>query len=89
MPAIIEWLVEEIDENDDIVNVHHAETYSQAVQWAADAPKARIGLVRDLPRLDGRSWAYIVDGKLPEYFTDAYDDQTAKVPQKYHNALRV
>jgi hypothetical protein len=89
MTATIEWLIEEIDEHDDIVNVNHAETYAQAVQFANGVSKVRIGLVRDLPRLGGRSWAYIVDGKLPEYFTDAYDDNTARVPLKYHNAVRM
>jgi hypothetical protein len=85
MAATIEWLLEEVD-GDEIVNVHHAESYAQAVSWQENDTEYNVGLVRDLPR-GGRSWAYIEDGKLPEYFTDAYGEETAKVPAKYHREI--
>lgn len=86
MTATIEWLLEEMD-GAEIIDVHHAESYAQAASWMDEGKTYRVGLVRDLPRLGGRSWAYVTDGKLPEYFTDAFDDQTAKVPAKYAREL--
>ena len=37
---------------------------------------------------DGRSWAYVKDGKLPEFFLDAYDIPVRKVPKKFHRELK-
>lgn len=46
----------------------------------------RLVLVRDAD--EGRSWAYVSDdGKLPEYFLDAYDRPTVKVPKRFHDEL--
>jgi uncharacterized protein (UPF0128 family) len=85
MAAKIEWLLEEVDGNE-IVNVDHAETYAQVVSWQEAGKDYSVGLVRDLPS-GGRSWAYIEDGKLPAYFMDAYGEETAKVPAKYHREI--
>lgn len=29
------------------------------------------------------AWAYVKDGKLPEFFSDAFDRQITKVPKKF------
>jgi len=33
---------------------------------------------------DNRAWAYVEDGKLPEYFLDAYSSEYRKVPKQFH-----
>jgi hypothetical protein len=33
---------------------------------------------------DKRAWAYVEDGKLPEYFLDAYDSEYRRVPKAFH-----
>jgi hypothetical protein len=43
-------------------------------------------LVRDDDH--SRGWAYVENGKLPEYITDAYGRNIVKVPNKFHNELK-
>lgn len=51
----------------------------------------RLVLVRNVidkfGDLEERSWAYVEDGKLPEYFLDAFDKQTIKVPLRFITEL--
>ena len=80
-----EWVIETVDtESEDILDVNHTNTYSEALTDAAGRPDKgcfyRIGLVRDDD--DGRSWAYVEDGVLPSHFEDAMNCPVAKVPQK-------
>ncbi|HQR98142.1 MULTISPECIES: hypothetical protein [unclassified Polaromonas] len=42
-------------------------------------------LVRDDD--NGRSWAYLIDGKLPTHFEDAYQNPVAKVPARFHKEV--
>lgn len=44
--------------------------------------KYRLVLVRDDDE-GNRSWAYVEAGNLPEWFKDAYDNETTKVPVRY------
>ena len=47
----------------------------------------RLVLVRDVYRnwdLSDRSWAYVEDGKLPEYFSDPWQQEECKVPKRFH-----
>ena len=44
-----------------------------------------IVLVRD--NGNERSWAYVVAGRLPELFTDAYDRPVARVPKRFHQEV--
>lgn len=37
--------------------------------------------------LKERCWAYVTDGKLPEWFVDDYGNPQYKVPQRYHAEL--
>jgi hypothetical protein len=93
MTTTIEWLGEELvdgGEDADIHDVMHAESYTSLVDMMRYSTHKRLGLVRD--RRSGhdalcRSWAYIVNGKLPEYFEDAGGAQVAKVPARYHAEL--
>lgn len=94
MAVHYEWVVELVEEVDpalaglnleeDIVDVDHADTYAEALRLAADPENGfryEIGLVRDDD--NGRSWAYVENGVLPENFYDAYDRPVAKVPQRF------
>lgn len=76
----IEYLMEEIDEYGDILNVHYSDTFPGYPEKGIE-----VGLMRDDDK--GRSWAYITNGKLPENFLDAYGRIVAKVPQRYHKEL--
>jgi len=102
MTVYFEWDVETVTtidtketETGEILEHYHCDTYEQAiseVQRAAPEGSAyRIVLVRDrtdkYESLVCRSWAYIEDGKLPEHFEDAYNNQTAKVPAKFHKEV--
>ncbi len=102
MPVFYEWDCEEVADgesehycDEDVIDHYHAETFQEVAGQAASKPpvgsKYRIVLVRDrLDKYDSlvcRSWAYLDGDKLPEYFEDAYNIQTAKVPQKFHNEV--
>ena len=60
--------------------------FARSKRMAATAPEAgyryALVLVRDDDNM--RSWAYVTDGVLPSHFSDAYGEQYAKVPQRYH-----
>ena len=56
-----------------------------------DPLNQRIGLVRDFHPKRGRfirrSWAYLVNGRLPEHFSESDGRPDTKVPAKYHREL--
>jgi hypothetical protein len=85
MTVYYEWDVEEVDENEDIQNHNHTSSYTKAKEVAAIPNEggiiSRIVLVRDDDNC--RSWAYMEDGKLPEWFEDAYGAEVAKVPKRF------
>lgn len=86
MKTFYEWTVEEMD-GEDVVEASHFDTYKKAMNFFE--PGNHIGLVRDeVIEAEGvidRQWAYIKDGKLPEYFSTAMGkDDGAKVPQRFH-----
>lgn len=83
--VIYEWAVETVDEFGDIENSSFYDTIEE-VPTLED--NQRLCLVRnegnDVEGLTLRLWAYVVDGKLPEYFSDSNDCEVAyKVPKKY------
>lgn len=85
-----EWAVEETDpatENIEDVNHYPLPEIARRYPNFKLPENFAVCLVRDDWRRRGdapRSWAYLKDGKLPEYFVDAYDNQTVKVPQRFH-----
>ena len=91
MPITIEWLVEEVEDDlpdADIVDTHCLPTLAEARAFAAQCElPVRLGLVRDrgddLEGLIDRQWAYVEDGKLPEFF-----DGGVLVPARFHNELK-
>lgn len=101
MTVSYEWDVETVTdaeteehEEGEVLDHHHFDTYAEAAQFAAGEPdegtRYVIVLVRDndgTGALTRRAWAYMEDGKLPDYFVCANGDDVAKVPQKYHNEV--
>lgn len=91
-----EWLVEQIDADGDVIDCSHFDTALAAVAWAAGlgaGVRYDIALVRDVEcEFDGvieRVWAYVVDGKLPEWAVE-FDREAfgtegvrRRVPQRY------
>ena len=87
-----EWVVESVTaaetpdhEANEIIDVHHFDSYREAVALANapadDGCKWEVALVRDH---DGdRAWAYIADGVLPPIFRDAYGNECSRVPRRY------
>lgn len=91
-----EWVIELIDEYGDIIDVHHADAYAEAVkrkdQFLADPPNwldhIDIGLVRDVGNdVDGlidRSWAYMLpDGNLETDFSYGGGETGVHVPKRF------
>ena len=87
MTVYYEWDVETVtkDEFEDIENHAHQKSYADCVAFAATEPPEgffyRIVLVRDDD--DRRAWAYLKDGKLPEYFSDADGRDYRKAPKRF------
>jgi hypothetical protein len=52
-----------------------------------DGERHEIVLVRDDD--DRRSWAYLADGKLPEFFYDADGKPYKRVPQRFHKEVAI
>lgn len=65
----------------------------QRINDGSDLPivSLRLALVRttgnDYSGMTGQSWAYVVDGKLPENFLDANGVEIAKVPSRFIKEL--
>ena len=88
MSIVYEWCVEVVDQHGDIVDNYFAASLAQAIEWAGDDDgeyEYQICLVRTEDTFNGdRAWAYLTDGRLPEYFADAFGHDTTKVPQRFH-----
>lgn len=74
-----EWIVEEIDQYGDILDINYFDTHEKAFQMIAREPPDSlnhydIGVVRDRfhpedpNELVDRQWAYLDNGKLPTHF---------------------
>lgn len=93
MAVQYEWDCETVADGDtttfedgEVIDHAHGTSYQAVLEWSKRYPaeagfRHQIVLVRDDE--DGRSWAYVEDGKLPEYFTDAEGADCAKVPQRF------
>lgn len=86
-----EWTLETLEDGD-IVDSDFSDRLTFGWVKIADSISMDLGLVRnegnDIDGITDRLWAYVKNGKLPEYFTDAMREPTGyKVPQKFHNEL--
>ncbi len=81
-----EWVVEEWDDNENIINLNHSDDFASALrrfhELESEGIEVSIGLVRDrwteADGVEDRQWAYLENGVLPIEF-----DGGAKVPQKF------
>jgi hypothetical protein len=94
--VIYEWCIEHYtdDEYQDIVDNHFSDslTFKEIEFEANDGEKTRLVLVRnegnDDNGLEDRHWAYVEDGKLPQFFSDAMGEFIAyEVPKRFHKEL--
>lgn len=99
MAVSYEWDVECADQHGDI-NDHdhsaklapHAAIAKAGGQMSEGSNDLSLVLVRDVcdpdtGSVEEREWAYVVKGKLPEYFTDGVDAEGIKVPKRFHEEL--
>jgi len=88
--VVYEWTTEAIDADGDIVD---SSFFDKLLDVSKDDFESNeVGLVKnegdEANGLEDRFWAYIKDGKLPEYFADGGGHTVdIKVPQKYHKEL--
>lgn len=78
-----EWDIETSDEHGDIQEHDHRDTL-------AERPRPLTkndALVLVCDDDNGRSWAYVKNGELPDHFSDAYDRPTRNVPKRFHAEL--
>jgi hypothetical protein len=93
MTVIYEWdcetqTTQETDEHEagEVIDHRHGESYAQVAAFAAETapPGTQYALVLVRDDDAGRSWAYVENGKLPEFFHDADGAQGARVPKRFH-----
>ena len=94
MPAEYEWDIETYDEHGDIDHDHRSELSRYPAAVLAEALSrgslSRLVLVRDVPRAWGhisRTWAYVEDGALPDYFSSDRGETGTRVPRRYKREL--
>lgn len=83
---MIEWDVEEVDQDGDVIDHHYFDTYNECRMYTQHIPQAgnkyEVALV--LTYSDGdRAWAYVQDNHLAGYFCDAYGRNVRRVAKKY------
>lgn len=92
MHVSYEWDVETVTttetgdhEAGEVMDHNHFDTYAEAVAFMKSDPgdglEYKCALVRD--DHNGRTWAYVENGRLPEWFEDARGVCVCKVPQRF------
>jgi hypothetical protein len=79
-----EWSIETIDENEDIID----SSFWDEKPHKELEENERLVLVRnegnEIEGITDRLWAYVIDGKLPKYFSDSNDCVVSiKVPKRF------
>lgn len=102
MTVYYQWDVEEIAneqltsfgqefDKDDVMEHYHqtsfkdCQVFIKGICWETDNTRLQIVLVRDDD--ESRSWAYMEGNKLPEFFINAYGNETTKVPKRFHKEV--
>jgi hypothetical protein len=97
-----EWDAEQVNITDidpetgepynDVQDHNHNDIDTVLSEIAEEGCRVDVVLVRNVGNEDDglvdRQWAYVEDGKLPEFFEDAYQKPLCRVPQKFHVELR-
>ena len=91
MAITYEWDIETW-EDDEIIDHDHRnrlhEFGNERLTLAVNEDDGlRLVLVRDDD--NGRSWAYVDDGELPEMFLDACSNPVAKVPKRFKSEFNL
>jgi hypothetical protein len=82
MKTYYEWDYETVNQDGDIIDHNHRKELNQ---FTDQEKTDTLVLVRD--KGHERSWAYVENGKLPDFFCDAYKRPTVKVPKRFHKEL--
>lgn len=100
MTVCYEWDVEEVTaaesesfEAGECIDHYHQTSYEDCLAFMRSPVKSFadldveycICIVRDDD--EGRAWAYLENGKLPDNFEDAYQVPVAKVPKRFHEEV--
>lgn len=85
-----EWCYETLDDNDDIIDNTFEDKLANLNK---PDEKCRLVLVRseggENQGVTDRAWAYVIDGKLPDYFENANNQPiNTKVPKRFHEELK-
>lgn len=88
MQTLYEWDYETVDVHGDVQDHNHADKLSMFT----DSDKTdSLVLIRnsgnEAEGLTERYWAYVKNGKLPEYFQDSNENNICKVPARFHAEL--
>lgn len=95
MSFYYEWDVETEDDNENIDH-HFCESAREALQVASQVG-GQVVLTwssgNDMNGVTDRAWAYVKDGRLPEFFSipsanGDYAPMGQKVPGRFHDELR-
>jgi hypothetical protein len=99
MPVTYEWCIETIDrESGDLIETYHAAKLKELPQLVqTETELQRLVLIRDSGGDDyaitERAWAYVYDNELPEWFSEAFDEDgdavmpQVKVPARFHKEI--
>ena len=83
-----EWDYETLNEHGDIIDHNHAD---KLLQFSHEDVTDTLVLVRDKGTenngLQERTWAYVIDNFLPDYFSDATGNPLHKVPKIFKEEL--
>lgn len=79
-----EWDIETTDADGDIIDHNHRDKLNEYRKEELES--GDLVLVRT--DSEGRSWAYVENRELPEYFQDSFGVNIAKVPKRFHEELK-
>ena len=86
--TVYEWDFETVcKEFGDILDHNHSDKLLGLPTHDTETEFDRLVLVKDVYRqwdLVDRTWAYVKDGKLPEYFSNSSYQEESKVPKRFH-----
>ena len=92
MNVVYEWDRETIDEHGDIVDHNHADKLSDIINDEGVLVLVRDECCPESGSVEDRQWAYVSNGKLPEYFAyagiDGPEYTQVRVPKRFHQELR-
>lgn len=81
---LYEWDYETLSEDGDIIDHNHKDKLAAFTKEDITTSLVLIrDEVNDIDGLQDRTWAYVEDGKLPDYFSDAAGNTLYHVPERF------